>query len=667
LKKRFKIIDSSIRLKLAVLLLTISIVPLLATTLFSVNYFSNSAQTENAQIQKQITNIYVAQIDEWIQAKASKTQTLIQTHPEFKKGDAQQILPLLKTLKDSDSEIQNYNFINPEGVGVDVSGVPINVSDRDHFLKAKTTKKTSVGDMLISKVTNKYVFPIDVPILDDAGNVVGVIVSTVSPETFTVLTNRIKIAQTGYGYLLSGKGDYYTSPDNNKIGKNIGEFSKNKDSQSFKDQLLQNESGMISYTDDNGLKMINYYGTIPNTSWKLVVAVPEIEVLEKVNHTRNISVIILIIMLLLTSIFAALTSKVISGKVITLSSFMEKVAQGNLTERLTVKSQDEIGQLNTSINVMLDSFSDIVNKINSSIIGVAAASDKLIASTDQSSQTSTEIGSSIQEIAKGTATQLAGAEQSAQAMEEMSNGIQRIAESSTTVSDQAAGVFNEVETGNNEIQTAIGQMNIINNSANETSQVIDELNSHSLEIGKIIELISDISNQTALLSLNASIEAARAGESGRGFAVVANEVKKLAEQTRLSVNGVSGLIEQIQSSTTSAAQSMSLNQQEIENGIVNMQQIEHTFNNIRSSILQVTEQVQEISASTEQISAGTEEVTASMGEMVNIATVSANNSQLVADNSMKQISLMEDMSISTQSLNQMMIGLKESAALFKIK
>ncbi|PZE21650.1 methyl-accepting chemotaxis protein [Paenibacillus xerothermodurans] len=667
MSKFFKLSDRSIRFKLILLLLTLSTVPLLVTTFFSINYFSRLAQADNAEMQKNTTDLYIAQINEWIESKAAKTETLIKNHPEFKQGDPSHILPLLKTLKESDAEIQNYNFLNPDGVGKDISGVPINVGDRDHFLKAKNTKKVAIGDMVVSKVTNKYVFTIDVPVLDDAGNLVGVIVSTVSPETFSVLTNRIKLAQSGIGYLLSGGGDYYTYPEQERIGKKFEEFGANADALHFRDLVLSTDSGTASYTDDNGVKLLNYYGTIPNTSWRLVVSVPEREVLNEVNSTRNIAMVILAVVLVLTAAVSVWVSRSISGTVLTLSSFMKQAAQGNLTDRLEVKSRDELGQLNASVNVMLDSFSAMVKKINSSITVVASAAEQLIASTDESSKLSAEIGASIHEIAAGTGTQLSGAEQSARAMEEVAHGIQRIAESSSTVSDQASGVYEEVETGNNEIQGAIGQMNVISESANQTSRVLDALNAHAADIGRIIDLISDISNQTALLSLNASIEAARAGESGRGFAVVANEVKKLAEQTRLSVNSVADLIEQIQRSSAEATQYMSQNKQEVENGIVKMQHIDQTFGNIRSSILQVSEQVQEISAATQQISAGTEEVTASMGEMVTIAKDSADNSQLVASHSTTQMSFMEGITKSTHSLNEMMIELKELAAVFQVK
>lgn len=666
MRQKLSFKNSSIRFKLIILLLVISVIPLLAATSLSISYFSRTTEAENFEVQKKIASIYSAQIDAWIRDKAAKTETLIANHPEFAEGNTDQTLPLLRTIKESDNDIQNINFLNPNGAGLDIAGVPIDVSDRAHFLAAKESKKTSIGDMLISKVTNSYIFPIDVPVLDASGNLMGVIVSTVSPDTFAVLTDQIKIKESGFGYLVSGKGDYYTYPDKERIGKNIADYLNDADGKLFIDRLLAEESGALTYRDENGVNMYNHFETIPGTSWKLVVSVPEPEVLESVNHSRNLSIMIVAVVVLLTIAIAYAASRYITNIALAITNFMKKVAEGNLTERLKSDSRDEIGQLKNSINVMLDAFSTTVEKINTSIAGVVAASEKLKLSSEQSDALSREIGSTIKVIAEGTANQLAASEQTATASEEMAGGVQRIAESSGTVSEHASNVMQEVEQGNVELQQAVKQIHAISDSANRTAQVIEELNAHSSEIGHIIDFISDISNQTALLSLNASIEAARAGEAGRGFAVVANEVKKLAEQTGVSVKNITELIGMIQTSSRGAAQAIIQNQKDIENGLTNMRQVEESFSDIRIAIVDVTGQVQEISAATEEMSASTEEISASMGEMVHIAEASATNSQQVADHSMTQLKLIEEMSASTHELTRMMNDLKERAALFKV-
>lgn len=664
---KFRLRDSSIRFKLIVLLLLISIVPLLIATSLSIVYSSRSAVAENFEIQQQIAEMYKDQIHNWIRDKASRTETLIANHPEFAEGNADQILPLLRTIKESDNDIQNYNFINPNGAGTDISGLPIDVSDREHFQMAKATKQLFVGDMIISRVSNSYVFPIDVPVLDASGELVGVIVATISPEPFAALTDEIRLKQSGFGYLVSGNGEYYTYPDKERIGKNMSDYLVGEEERSFIVEMLKETSGTMTYTDGNGVKQINHFDTIPGTSWKLVVSVPEQEVLEAVNQSRNLSLIIMAIVILLTLLIAFLISRSIANMASNISSFMKKVAQGDLTGRLKVTSRDELGQLNENVNQMLDGFAGTVEKINESIAGVEAASRSLLQTAERSSALSHEIGSAIRVVAEGTASQLAASEQTATASEEMAVGVQKIAESANLVSEQATQVMQEVEEGSHGIVQGLKQIHSIHDSANKTARAIEELNAHSSEIGNIIDLISDISNQTALLSLNASIEAARAGEAGRGFAVVANEVKKLAEQTSVSVNHISGLIGTIQHTTVGASQAMIQNKEEIAKGLSNMQQVEASFSDIRQAILGVTGQVQEISAATEQMSAGTEEVSASMGEMVNIAKTSASNSEQVAEHSESQLKLVEDISGSTNELMRMMNDLKAQAALFKLK
>jgi methyl-accepting chemotaxis protein len=664
LKWKFK--NWSIRTKWSVIILTLSIVPLIVSSLFFVIYFGDVTKKDNQQNAQTVESLNIARFDEWMQSKITAVQELINKHPEFKSMDPQIILPLFKVLDESDNQIDNYILIQKNGAGIDVSNTPINVADRVYFKKAQETKKPVVSDMVISKKTNKYVLPMVIPILDDSGNIAGMISASATPDTIANLTNKIKLGKTGYGYIISGTGDYYTYPDATRVGKKAADFTKSSSTQGAFKTILADPSGSVTYKGDDGKEVITYYQTIPNTSWKLLITVPTSEIYASINKANYIGTLLLIAFVLLVTLIAIIISGLIVKPIVIISSVMKEVAYGNLNKRVAVHSEDEIGQMSQNINAMIDSLASIVQKINVTVNQVATASEELLEAAEQSSKSSEQISSAIQEVVSGTETQLQGAQQSARAMEEMAVGVQRIAESSGIVSDQTGGVTKEVDDGYVEIQSAIEQMNVIGSAANQAASVIGELYQHSDEIGKIVDVISEISNQTSLLSLNASIEAARAGEHGRGFAVVANEVKKLAEQTKQSVSTIVNLIQSIQQSSTVAVGSMQKNVTEINDGIGKMEHIGAAFESIRSSIRQVAAQIQEVSATTEQLSAGTEEISASIEDMVGVARDSAENSQTVAGSSEEQTAIMEDISASAQSLNKMMNELKDLIKVFKV-
>lgn len=659
---------SSIRLKLSIVLLTLVVLPLLGTTVFFIQYFTGVSKDNNGRIQETVEELNISRIDDWMQSKFSALQELSEQHQgEFQTADPKKIIPILKVLDESDKEIGAYTVLDSNGKGIDTNQLPLDASDREYFIKIKETKQPVVSDMLVSKKTKKYVLPLVVPLLDASGQFVGAISASVSPEILTTLTDKIKVGKTGFGYILSGSGDYYTYPDQSRIGKRLEDFQpSDSEKKAFQKILAANSSGSIEYRESGGKWLIVHYAPIPNTDWKLIVAAPKSEIMADVNRAKTMTVWIIVAVLLVVGLIAVFVTGLIVKPILAISGVMKKVAAGDLKDRVQVRTKDELGQMGGNINEMIDSLAGIVRQINKTVDQVASESEELKRSAEQSSDAASQIAASIQGVADGADAQLQGSEQSARAMEEVAGGIQRIAESSGSVADMTNRVALEVEDGVADIRTAIEQMDVIGASAGEASTAMEDLSARSNEIGRIVDVISEISNQTALLSLNASIEAARAGEQGRGFAVVANEVKKLAEQTQRSVEDIGSLIGGIQLTSDRALRSMQRNVEAIDEGVVKMRSIGEGFQQIRVAVRDTAGQIQDISATTEQLSAGSEEISASVAEMVGISKASAENTQTVAGSAEEQSAIAEDITASAQTMNQRMVELRSIVQTFKV-
>lgn len=183
---------------------------------------------------------------------------------------------------------------------------------------------------------------------------------------------------------------------------------------------------------------------------------------------------------------------------------------------------------------------------------VATSSEELLASSEQTSSATSQVVLSIQEVVNTVEIQEKNTQESAEAIGEITSGIKNISNSINTVSEAANQTMIQANTGNDYIQKVLGQVRNMHDASSDTIEVMKKLESNSDEIGKIIDVITNIAEQTNLLALNAAIEAARAGEQGKGFAVVADEVRKLAEQSRNSANQIINIIKLIQGEIVTA-------------------------------------------------------------------------------------------------------------------
>ncbi|MED1780770.1 methyl-accepting chemotaxis protein [Brevibacillus fortis] len=385
---------------------------------------------------------------------------------------------------------------------------------------------------------------------------------------------------------------------------------------------------------------------------------------ETVVQITWIILLLTIVSLALCSSVGVFLSRMITRPLQDIQMLMQKAKEGDLTVYGTYQSKDEIGRLTADFNDMIAQLQGIIKKVSDSAVSLSASTQELSASSEQTSEATQNIAFAIQEVASAAETQLNGVEESASAMEEIAIGINKIAETSIIVSQESHEAMKKAENGNRIVQVAMQQMRDIQSSVGESAEVVKQLGLRSNEIGKIIEVITDIAAQTNLLSLNAAIEAARAGEHGRGFSVVADEVRKLAEQSKESAENIYNIINQILNETTIAVAIMEKGTQDVENGVATVQGAEEAFEQIVQVIEHIASEIEEVSASSEQMAAGSEQVSASITEVENSAKMSRDHSQQVAAASEEQLASVEEVTAATQELNKMAQELQEMTRRF---
>lgn len=415
------------------------------------------------------------------------------------------------------------------------------------------------------------------------------------------------------------------------------------------------------YTDDFGT-WISIVNPIVDDSGK-VIAVLGLDMDASIVSKGQKNILLfcggtLIVILLLTFIIQFVVMRKVLLPIKDLFNAINQVSEGVLTIRLHVKSKDELGQLSTRFNSMVDQLKAIIEKVQIGSEKVAVSAEELRVNVEQNTKSVDTATVAIQQVASGAHQQEQSAIETARAMEEMALGVQKIAENITSMEESSNEMKNRAQTGNEYIQKVIHQMNSISRSVNHSSNVVKLLNGRSQEIVQIVEVISGIASQTNLLALNAAIEAARAGEQGKGFAVVADEVRKLAEQSHLSANQITKLIQEIQLETASAVEAMEAGTSEVIQGVEIATQAGETFGAILTTTDNVVSQIQDVSAVAQQMSAGAEEVTASVEELANIAKISTDSTSSLASSSEQQLASITSVSNSAESLTEMAKDLK---------
>ncbi|MDD5773202.1 MAG: HAMP domain-containing methyl-accepting chemotaxis protein [bacterium] len=282
---------------------------------------------------------------------------------------------------------------------------------------------------------------------------------------------------------------------------------------------------------------------------------------------------------------------------------------GDLTKEINIKSNDEIGQLASHFNDMVEHLRNLVEHIQSAGFRIGTVSNELLASSEQQASGAAEQAASVSEI---SAT-----------VEELSASASQIADNANGVVKITEQTLKGAEIGQRAVADTISAMEDIKNKAQQTAEKIIALGEHSQKIGEVIDIIDDIANQTKLLSLNAAIEAAKAGEYGKGFAVVAVEIRQLAENVVKSTTKIKNFVTEIQSSSNASVMSTEQGMKGIENGVGLARKAGDILKEILEIAKQTAESVNQINVATQQQKSASEQVAMSMKEVSTVARQSA--------------------------------------------
>ncbi|HHK5553023.1 methyl-accepting chemotaxis protein [Bacillus anthracis] len=339
--------------------------------------------------------------------------------------------------------------------------------------------------------------------------------------------------------------------------------------------------------------------------------------------------------------------------------------EGDLTARLQVNSNDEIGTIATSFNKMLENLQHIINRVQKTSVEVQSASENMLEKTNISREATIKVQSSMSNLNESIQSQASSMEESSTAMDDMAVSVQRIAESASSVTELAVATSEQANDGSSVIQKSVSQMTTIHDAVNATSEVVERLITHTKYIDTAVQSISNIAEQTNLLALNASIEAARAGEQGKGFAVVADEVRKLAEQSKTAATDINQLLHQIQQDTETASSMMSQGRSEAFEGIHVIREAGNSFTTIVEQVNKVSTQMQDISATAEEMAASAEEMNASLNNIASISTEVSSETAATAQSAEQKVITMNEMTQTAKQMKQTVEELDQLVSHFK--
>jgi methyl-accepting chemotaxis protein len=430
-------------------------------------------------------------------------------------------------------------------------------TQRDWFVDAKSAKgKIAFSEPYVDSETGDVIITLSMAVYNIEGADIGVVADDVAVNVLKDIIKGMRSFQGQEMYIINPEGLFITHDDIDAVMEK--DLFKELGLERYRSSVLG--SPEFFKIDSN---IFIYSSAISHTGWILVSTIPSSVIFGEINTLiLRLTIFSLAMLAVVVFILIFFVAGKISSPIKAIHSALEKVKDGDLTVKVEVKSEDEIGELSGYFNMTMDKIRNLILTIKGEATNLRKVGDDLASHMEQTAGAVHHITANIESVKEKVTGQSASVSQTSATMENVTVNIDKlgknvedqtesVSKSSSAIEEMIANIESVTETlGRNarSVQELIKVSDIGRNSLQKVTQDIQEIEKESAGLLEINSVMENIASQTNLLSMNAAIEAAHAGESGKGFAVVAGEIRKLAESASLQSKPSADVLKKIKNS-----------------------------------------------------------------------------------------------------------------------
>lgn len=655
--------DMSLRQKLTISFMLMVFIPVLLVAIVGCRAFYTNYLHD---IERQ--NISVAAMKaKNVESVLTMTKDALASMAEqdsFKAMDAAAITPILQDYAKKHPEIQNIAVSGLDGMQIARDqGKLFSIADRPYFQELLKGKDYFYNDAMISKATGEISFAESVPIKNN-GQLVGVLYVTVRLKIVDdILQYSVDDdAKSQIEYLTDSKGNVMIHPNS--------EYTSTLTNWSDVAPVASAMSGKVAnleYINPAGDDCIGASAPVEGIGWSVVVESKHSDAMTPIFNLMFLIAGMCVVMLVIAFIAARILTGKIVGPLVDMSGKAAQVAGGDLTSRIDIDTDDEVGRTAAAFNNMAEKMQGIVKDIRTASQEVSSSAGSLTMNAKQSAEAAGNVAETVTQVAYGMNKQADNITAAKSSVDIFFGTIQEMKATTDKINEASNDTAKAAISGQEMMGDAVEKMQNIETSVAKTAETIRILGENSQAIGGIVDTIVAIADQTNLLALNAAIEAARAGDAGRGFAVVAEEVRKLAEESQKAAVEIKEKINSIQSDTDDAINTMEAGRGDVKAGTDSITAVGKQFNAIQEKIDGVKAQLNVFQEAAESISTAASKIVTSVDKIDEASREAVGHTQTISAAAEEQSASTEEIASASSVLEDLANKLYDSVKAFKLQ